>query len=987
MQDELVWIKNMDDSNPLYLLKNKNEEKEYEYYSENDNELINNLVNLTYVNIPSILDVLKKRYSKNNIYTNIGEVIISINPFKRIPIYDNISDVDIKIPHIYSLSKIAYENSKFQNQSILVSGESGSGKTENTKYILKYLCNNYSENTDLSKKIINCNYLIELFGNAKTVRNDNSSRFGKFIKLYLKNNLIIGAGIEKYLLEKSRISSVNSLEKSYHIFYLLCSNEKTIQKYNFKNIDQYKLLKNSNYDYVIDEFTNFDKLLLIFEQFNFNNTEIDNIFYQIRLVLELLNCSNKSDIKKFIELEQELLHILNIDKEVLYDNLITKKYVVSGEEIIKQLDDNDIKIRIKSYSEDLYDDIFNKIISKINECLDNKSQNYISILDIFGFEIFDKNAYEQLCINFTNEVLQQIYNLYIFKNEQIEYEKEKIDWQQIEYKKNDNIIKLFTSKMGLFSIINEQSILGSGSNSTIFNKLDKNLDKEILYVTNKNRVNKIFTIKHYAGEVNYFVDNYIEKNRIKSKSKKIRTNLEHFMNQLDNLKKELDRNKCYFIRCIKPNDLNEPNNYDDLKIYNQLLYSGVIEGIKIVLAGYPIKKEKKMLINEFRFFKYEYKQNIIEYLEENVDCKKKYQIGINKVFLKKQFYEKYHKINELSKGKIILFLQKNIRKYLARTRYLRILNKILKIQCRIRIFRSQKKLQQLKEHKASIIINRNLKAYLYTKKYNEIQLKLLKIQAIFRMYKEYKKYKLLLMKINSANLIIKWYRFNKYKRKQYLINCANKIYFWYKKIIINKKIKERRNVSKLKNKINNIQHELLLKEEKIKELEEKEIVINNIHHELLLKEEKIKEFEKKESVINNIQNELILREEEKIKELEEKETVINNIQDELLLKEEQIKELEKKLYTTHNQNNLVEINLNENDDNDSKLTYSNEVYLKKNNLVEVSEKMKKLYLNIDKRKEINNTLKNELAMLKLKLENEQNKKSIWKSFMNFFSSK
>ena len=214
-----------------------------------------------------------------------------------------------------------------------------------------------------------------------------------------------------------------------------------------------------------------------------------------------------------------------------------------------------------------------------------------------------------------------------------------------------------------------------------------------------------------------------------------------------------------------------------------------------------------------------------------------------------------------------------------------------------------------------------------------------------------------------------------------------KFIFGIKKIIINKKIKERRNVSKLKNKINNIQHELLLKEEKIKELEEKEIVINNIHHELLLKEEKIKEFEKKESVINNIQNELILREEEKIKELEEKETVINNIQDELLLKEEQIKELEKKLYTTHNQNNLVEINLNENDDNDSKLTYSNEVYLKKNNLVEVSEKMKKLYLNIDKRKEINNTLKNELAMLKLKLENEQNKKSIWKSFMNFFSSK
>ena len=206
MNYELVWYKEvLNNSKKLFRLSEKTDEKEkFEYYSKNDNNSIFNLTKMTYVNIPSIMHVLEERYKINKIYTFNGKILISINPFKKINIYSDIDNIDTEQPHVYSLAETAYLNSKYKNQSILVSGESGSGKTENTKYILNYLCKN----------------LIELFGNAKTLRNDNSSRFGKFIQLFIDNNQIKGGKITNYLLEKSRVSFVNKLEKTYHIFYL-----------------------------------------------------------------------------------------------------------------------------------------------------------------------------------------------------------------------------------------------------------------------------------------------------------------------------------------------------------------------------------------------------------------------------------------------------------------------------------------------------------------------------------------------------------------------------------------------------------------------------------------------------------------------------------------------------------------------------------------------------------------------------------------------
>ena len=568
MSEEHVWINNTDtNSTELYkLINRKDNTKEFEYYSKNDNNSIENLVNLNYINLPSIMNVLYMRYLSNNIYTYNGNILISINPFKQIDIYEYSKLQDIASPHIYAIAEKAYQNIDYKNQSILVSGESGSGKTENTKYMLRYLCDNYAINKNLASKIINSNFLIELFGNAMTIRNSNSSRFGKFIKLYLDRNNIIGASIENYLLEKSRISFTNTLEKTYHIFYLLCKNRDKLEKFNIQEVTDYTLLNNSKYDEHLEEFENLEHLSNVLNQFEFNDNLQDRIFATLKIILELLNCSDKISLELTLENCFNELNIIELNKEDLFNKLTTKVYKVSGELIIKNLEETDIIVNIRTFCEDSYENIFNTIITKVSGSLGNKIDKYIGILDIFGFEVFDSNGYEQLCINYTNEMLQQIYNQYVFKSEQLEYEKEKIEWTKIEYVKNDSIIDTFNGKLSLFSIINEQTILGSGNDSNIYGQFEKHISASHFTIDNLKRKDNVFSIKHFTGNVDYSVNNYVLKNRITTSNSKVKTNLQYFNYQLNLLRDELLTNNCQFIRCVKPNNKNIPDEFDDKKI-------------------------------------------------------------------------------------------------------------------------------------------------------------------------------------------------------------------------------------------------------------------------------------------------------------------------------------------------------------------------------------------------------------------------------------
>ena len=298
------------------------------------------------------------------------------------------------------------------------------------------------------------------------------------------------------------------------VFYLICNNKDRLRKYNFKSIKEYVILNESESNYDIDEFNDLDKLLSILDQFNFRNNEIDEIFYKLKLILELLNCSSSEDLYTEINNLLFTLNKLNIDSEKLIEKLTTKIFITSSEKIVKPLNNEQIKVQIKSYAEDLYEKLFSNIIEKISSNLGSSTDIYMSILDIFGFEVFEDNGFEQLCINYTNEVLQQIFNEYIFKSEQLEYEKENLNCKFIDYKQNDSLIHLFNSNISIFSIINEQSILGSGSDKTIYNNFEKNLKNNLFTIESIKRADNIFTIEHFRGKVDYKVDMYIKKNYV-----------------------------------------------------------------------------------------------------------------------------------------------------------------------------------------------------------------------------------------------------------------------------------------------------------------------------------------------------------------------------------------------------------------------------------------------------------------------------------------
>jgi len=940
MDNDLVWYENKENSkNKMFYLAAKNNNQKYEYYSESDNENIHNLVDLTYVNIPSIMNVLNKRYTNDNIYTFNGNIVVSINPFKKIDAYSLTNSIDVSCPHVYSIAEIAYQNISKKNQSILVSGESGSGKTENTKYILNYLCHKHSNDKQLSHKIIYSNYLIELFGNAKTIRNDNSSRFGKFIKLYTKNDIIVGADIENYLLEKLRVSYVTKLEKTYHIFYLACTNSSVKSKYDFKDVEEYDILRNSNHGYKIDEFLNYTLLLDILDAFSFSTSEIDMIFYRIKTILELLNVYSKDALHQCLQDNLDTLDFLSIDYDEIYYALTNKVFEISGEKIEKELDDNEIRVQIKSYCEDLYEEQFNIIINKLNLNLGEKTSQYISILDIFGFEIFQKNSYEQLCINYTNEILQQIYNEYIFQNEQTEYEKENIDWTKIDFKKNDDIISLFTGKISIFSIINEQSILGSGTNDRIFNSLSKHLSGNLLSIDDSKRRDNIFKIRHYTGNVEYTIDNYIEKNRIKGKSSKIKTNLQYFNNQLNILKNRLDENKCYFVRCIKPNDKNIPDYIDEQKVYIQLLYSGIIEGIKIVLSGYPVKKNKEDLIHEFRFFNYYNKLNIIDYLENRVKDKKKYQIGINKVFLKKEVYEECLKTNTKYKHQVAIEIQKHINKILNVNMYTKTKQGILFIQNNIRCYLSRKRMERMKIENAQTHIKNVIQANIVMYGYRH---KLAMYHYLTRCMKN--------IKLQNS------YRIN-IKRDI----AQKRICLWFRRILVNRKIKDRKNVKILSNIVDKKNTIIKDKDDLIKEQNKK------IEELMKILEYKAPLLSEKASMDNIIEN----TPEKNSEKFENDYCIVDDVRSQGLNKDSKIKDsIIKEDYFKSTSFQL--------DNND------NEV-LKENKLEDIGSKMHNLYLELNSKEDDINLMNHKYQVLLLAYERERKKHGALGFLRNIFN--
>ena len=648
-------------------------------------EATEDLTSLSYLNEPAVLHAIKQRYSQLNIYTYSGIVLIATNPFDRV---DQLYSQEMiqayagkrrgeMEPHLFAIAEEAYSLMKNdrQNQTIVVSGESGAGKTVSAKYIMRYFASveeehsaamddrqHQAEMSETEEKILATNPIMEAFGNAKTTRNDNSSRFGKYLEiLFDKNISIIGARMRTYLLERSRLVYQPSNERNYHIFYQLLAGLPQKRK------DQLHLTDASDFFYMnqggetqIQGIDDAEEYKVTVDALTLVGVSPDTQQELFKILASLLHIGNikikKTRNDASLPSDEPNLQIacelLGIDSFNFAKWITKKKIITRSEKIISNLKYNQAVVAKDSVAKFIYSALFDWLVENINTVLCNPQvtdqiKSFIGVLDIYGFEHFEKNSFEQFCINYANEKLQQEFNQHVFKLEQEEYVKEEIEWSFIEFNDNQPCIDLIENKFGILSLLDEESSLPAGSDESWTQKLYQTLDKAPTNkVFSKPRFGQTkFVVSHYALEVTYDVEGFIEKNRdtvadghldvLKATTNETLQNildsLERTAEQLEEAKKAkqitnppktnaptraarkkptlgsmfklslielmdtINSTNVHYIRCIKPNNEKEAWQFDNLMVLSQLRACGVLETIRISCAGFP----SRWTFNEF----------------------------------------------------------------------------------------------------------------------------------------------------------------------------------------------------------------------------------------------------------------------------------------------------------------------------------------------------------------------------------------------------
>ncbi|XP_034240453.1 myosin heavy chain, muscle isoform X2 [Thrips palmi] len=729
-------------------------------------EKAEDMSNLTYLNDASVLYNLKQRYYHKLIYTYSGLFCVAINPYKRFPVYTNRcaklyrgkrrNEVP---PHIFAISDGAYVNmlTNRENQSMLITGESGAGKTENTKKVIAYFATvgastKKDEAKDTKKgtledQVVQTNPVLEAFGNAKTVRNDNSSRFGKFIRIHFgPSGKLAGADIETYLLEKARVISQQSLERSYHIFYQMMSG-------SVKGLKESCLLSNDVNDYhfiaqgktTIPNVDDGEECTLTdqaFDVLGFSAEDKSDIYKITASVMHMGGMKFKQRGREEqaepdgTEEGARVAKLLGVDCDDLYKNLVKPRIKVGNEFVTQGRNVNQVSYSVGALSKGIFDRLFKYLVKRCNETLDTqqKRQHFIGVLDIAGFEIFDYNGFEQLCINFTNEKLQQFFNHHMFVLEQEEYKKEGIVWAFIDFGMDLlACIELIEKPMGILSILEEESMFPKATDKTFEEKLMNNhLGKSPNFQKPKppkpGQQPAHFAIGHYAGTVSYNITGWLEKNKdplndtvvdqFKKGTNKLLVEIfaDHpgqsggggdaggkggrgkkgggfatvsssYKEQLNQLMTTLRSTQPHFVRCIIPNELKQPGVIDSHLVMHQLTCNGVLEGIRICRKGFPNRMN-------YPDFKLRYMILAPATMQKEADPKDaaakcllevgldpdSYRIGHTKVFFRAGVLGQMEELRDDRLGKIISWLQAYIRGYLSRKGFKRLQDQRIALQ-------------------------------------------------------------------------------------------------------------------------------------------------------------------------------------------------------------------------------------------------------------------------------------------------------------------
>ncbi|KAJ4947451.1 hypothetical protein JOQ06_009486 [Pogonophryne albipinna] len=617
---------------------------------------IEDMVMMTHLNEASVLYNLKERYASWMIYTYSGLFCATVNPYKMLPVYDmevvNAYRGKKRMeapPHIYSVSDNAYQFMLIdrENQSVLITGESGAGKTVNTKRVIQYFATisvgggkaRDTSKGSLEDQIIAANPLLEAYGNAKTVRNDNSSRFGKFIRIHFHaSGKLASADIETYLLEKSRVAFQLPDERGYHIFYQMMTA-------HIPELIELSLLSTNPYDFPmcsqghitvasIDDKVELEATDNAIDILGFTNDEKMSIYKMTGAVLHHGNMKFKQKQREEqaepdgTENADKVAYLLGLNSTDMLKALCYPRVKVGNEYVTKGQTVPQVSNAVPALAKSIYERMFLWMVVRINQMLDTKQprQYYIGVLDIAGFEIFDYNSMEQLCINFTNEKLQQFFNHTMFVLEQQEYKKEGIIWEFIDFGMDlAACIELIEKPMGIFSILEEECMFPKASDSSFKNKLyDQHLGKNKAFEKPKpvkGKAEAHFSMVHYAGTVDYNVTGWLDKNKDplndsvillyqkssvkllgllyppvveekggkggKKKGGSMQTVSSQFRENLGKLMTNLRATHPHFVRCLIPNETKTPGLMENFLVIHQLRCNGVLEGIRICRKGFP----------------------------------------------------------------------------------------------------------------------------------------------------------------------------------------------------------------------------------------------------------------------------------------------------------------------------------------------------------------------------------------------------------------
>uniref|UniRef100_A0A7N8YNM2 Osteoclast-stimulating factor 1 n=1 Tax=Mastacembelus armatus TaxID=205130 RepID=A0A7N8YNM2_9TELE len=672
----------------------------YRYHWQSHNVKISgvdDMVLLSKINEDAIVDNLKKRYMDDYIFTYIGPVLISVNPFKQMPYF---GEKEIEMyqgaaqyenpPHIYALADNMYRNMMIdrENQCVIISGESGAGKTVAAKYIMGYISRVSGGGPRVQHVkdiILQSNPLLEAFGNAKTVRNNNSSRFGKYFEIqFSSGGEPDGGKISNFLLEKSRVVMRNPGERSFHIFYQLIEGASGEQKSSLgiTSLDYYSYLNQSG-SYKVDDINDKSDFQETMHAMDVIGISVEDRAMVLQIVAGVLHLGNitfrESGNYAAVDSEEFLAFpafLLGIDQNRLREKLTSRKMDSKWGSAVESIDVT-LNVEQACYTRDalskaLHARVFDYLVESINKAMvkDHQELN-IGVLDIYGFEIFQKNGFEQFCINFVNEKLQQIFIELTLKAEQEEYVQEGIKWTTIDYFNNKIVCDLIESKNppGIMSILDDvcatMHAVGEGADQTMLQKLRVQINTHEHF----NSWNQGFIIHHYAGKVSYDADGFCERNRDvlftdlielmqSSEINFIRALFPENLNaekkgrpttagskikrQANDLVSTLMKCTPHYIRCIKPNETKKPRDWEESRVKHQVEYLGLKENIRVRRAGYAYRRFFRKFLNRYAILTKESwptwqgdeKQGVLHLLRSvNMD-QDQFQLGRTKIFIK-----------------------------------------------------------------------------------------------------------------------------------------------------------------------------------------------------------------------------------------------------------------------------------------------------------------------------------------------------------------